>query len=64
MTDVARRIGIAPQALSRVENGREVPWPALRKKLSLLYDIPESELFADIDDGQRHLRQIAGRGEE
>ena len=58
---VAEHVRVTPQALSRVENGREVPWPGLRGRLSEYYGIPVEELFADIDAAQLHLRRIAGR---
>ncbi len=60
LRQVAAAVRIAPQALSRIENGREVPWPAIRQRLSRFYRIPEAELFFDIDAAQDSLHGIAG----
>lgn len=62
LAEVATHVGIAAQALSRIEHGREVPWPAVRARLAAHYGVPADELFADIDAAQAHLRSIAGRG--
>lgn len=60
--EVARRVGVSPTALSRIERGTQLPWPALRARLSEFYGIPESELFFDVDRAQVFLREAAGEG--
>jgi len=62
LQDAASQVGVAPGALSRIECGRELPWPAIRTRLANLYGIAADELFSDIDAAQKHLRQIAGQG--
>ena len=60
LAEAAERLGIAAQTLARIEGGREVPWPAVRRRMATVYGNSESELFADIDDAQRFLKQRAG----
>lgn len=61
LAQVSKKIGIAAQALSRVENGRAQPWPALRERLSTLYNVPDEVLFWDIDAAYEHLKKVAGK---
>ena len=58
--DVAEVVGTNVPTLSQIERGQLMPWPALRQRLSKLYGLQEGELFADIDDAQRYLREVAG----
>jgi transcriptional regulator with XRE-family HTH domain len=58
--EAASRVGLSPQALSRIESGQMIPWPALRRRLARLYDVPENVLWHDVDDAQRYLREKAG----
>ena len=58
--EVGAKVGLAAQALSRVENGKEHPWPALRKRLADLYCIREDVLFADVDEARAFLKSLAG----
>ena len=57
---VARRLRISPQALSRVEGGYLTPWPALRRELAALYQVPEAQLWADLDEARDFLRRRTG----
>lgn len=61
LEEASRVAKVGPQSLARIETGRELPWPALRRRLSDLYGVTAEELFADIDQAQEHLRRIAGR---
>jgi transcriptional regulator with XRE-family HTH domain len=43
--DAAQQLGVTPASFSQVVNGRVTAWPALRARMSELFDVPESELF-------------------
>ena len=64
LTEAGKRLRMTPQVLGRLELGRAVPWPSLRKRMSELYGIPEDKLFADIDANQEYLKKIAGKSKE
>ena len=61
LTVAAKQVGVGAQTLARIETGRELPWPAIRKRLAALYRSPESVLFHDIDQARESLRRAAGR---
>ncbi len=63
LSEVAASVGIASQALSAVEAGRQLAWPALRRRLVQFYGVGEDELFHDVDRAQRLLRELAGERE-
>lgn len=44
-TELARRVCIACTNLSAIECGRLVAWPKVKRALSRVLKIPESELF-------------------
>jgi transcriptional regulator with XRE-family HTH domain len=46
--ELARRIKMAPQNLSSIENGRLKPWPKVKCKLARVLKVTESELFPEV----------------
>ncbi len=47
--EVARRSGIHPAEVSRIENRRTVLFPGYARRLSLVLGIPASQLLEDVD---------------
>lgn len=45
---VQKMTGIDKSALSRIERGTEVCWPAWSKKLADLYGVPAEDLLRDV----------------
>ena len=44
---LARLVGVAEPTLSQVERGQRAPWPKLRRQLTLVLEVTESELFPE-----------------
>ena len=43
--EVAARVGMAGQDYAAVESGRRPAWPAWRRRLALIFELSEHELF-------------------
>jgi transcriptional regulator with XRE-family HTH domain len=58
--EAARLAVVQPGAISQVESGERRPWPGLRRRLAVLYGVPECDLFADVDSAHKRLRELGG----
>ena len=48
--DLAKKLGLSPQAVSRIVNGQEPPWPKRGQRIAdaLGWERPWQELFEEI----------------
>lgn len=51
---------VSPQAVKDAELGRLAPYPAMRERLSKLYNIREKILFEDLDNWRASLEDFGG----
>jgi transcriptional regulator with XRE-family HTH domain len=58
----AAMVDLSAQAVKDGELGRFAPYPAMRKKLSKLYGVPEEILFADWDEISAFIREVGVAG--
>ncbi len=49
LTELSPKVGCNPHSLSRIINGYATPWPALRRRVAEVLDLPEAALFRDVD---------------
>ncbi|WP_050748586.1 helix-turn-helix domain-containing protein [Halothermothrix orenii] len=49
LLDLAKKTDIATSDISQIENGKKFPYPGWRKRLSEALEVPEKELFPEID---------------
>jgi transcriptional regulator with XRE-family HTH domain len=47
---VCMRTGISPSDLSLIERGHRPAYPGWRKRIAEAFDLPEAELFQEVED--------------
>ena len=53
LTGFARRLGLSPSLVCRIERGREAPYPKFRRRAAEVLGLPEEVLFRGLDLGAR-----------
>ncbi len=57
-SELARRSGVPLAEICRIEGGKIFPYPGWRRKIARAMEMPESELFQEVD-GNESVRENA-----
>jgi DNA-binding transcriptional regulator YdaS (Cro superfamily) len=47
-TAFAPRVGVSPQVLNQILNGRVEPWPSFRSRAARVLELSEEDLFPEL----------------